>query len=357
MNIYLILYLTGFLFLLLCSIQIYLVFKKIVKQRKNNQKEEWLKQNVLFIESYLIKGELSASFIPRKEIEFQALENIFSSFMSVIKFEEGFDPIRPIVNLYFISRYKYKLKHGNWSERMNSLLFINQFNIKMMQEDLIQHLSSKKCSIEEKFNIFIILASFKYEKLMELLVSQKKIPSFLLTEILYQHVNEENIHELLKGFDHLPESFKKPIIDLIRIKHFRSEKIQLFLEKLITSENSEIRISSLKTIATLGYISSHNLIIQRMESVKNNGKFGTQLSNEEKLMIVRIMGSIRHDLFLSYLIELISDEAYIVRSEAAKSIKKYKNGNIVLNQIIEEHHDAFARNISKEWLERTAEYD
>ncbi len=353
MNIVIILYLTGIFLLLLFSIYIYLVFKKKIKQQKNKQKEEWLNANILFVENYLIKGEISASFIPRKEIEFEALENIFSSFMSIIKFEEGFDPIRPIVNLYFISRYKDKLKHGNWSERMNSLLFINQFKIKMMQDDLIQHLSCKNCSLEEKFNIFLILASFKYEKLMQLLVDQKKIPSFLLTEILYLHVNEDNIHELLKDFDNLPENFKNPILDLIRIKNMRSEQIQLYLEKLITSENNELRIRSLKTIASLGYISSPNLIIQLLES---NEKV-IQISTEEKLMIVRLMGSIRSELFLSYLSELISDKAYMVRYEAAKSIKKYKNGELVLIKIIEEHPDAFARNISKEWLERTAEFD
>ncbi|PET44617.1 hypothetical protein CN514_21670, partial [Bacillus sp. AFS001701] len=170
MNIAIILYLTGIIILLLFSIYLYLVYKKIIKQQKNKQIEEWLNGNILFVENYLIKGEISASFIPRKEIEYEALENILSSFMNIIKFEEGFDPIRPIVNLYFISRYKHKLKHGNWSERMNSLLFINQFKIKMMQEDLIQHLSCKHCSLEEKFNIFLILGSFKYEKLMQLLV-------------------------------------------------------------------------------------------------------------------------------------------------------------------------------------------
>ncbi|PET46186.1 hypothetical protein CN514_20605, partial [Bacillus sp. AFS001701] len=189
-------------------------------------------------------------------------------------------------------------------------------------------------------------------KLMQLLVDQKKIPSFLLTEILYLHVNEENINELLKYFDELPENFKNPILDLIRIKNLRSEQIHLFLEKLMTSENSELRIRSLKTISSLGYISP-NLIIQLLESKEKE----IQLSNEEKLMIVRLMGSIRNDLFLSYLIELISDKAYMVRSEAAKSIKKYKNGEVILNKIIEEHPDAYARNISKEWLERTAEYD
>lgn len=353
MNIAIIVFLTGIFFLLLFSIYIYLVYKKMIKQQKNKQKEEWLNGNILFVENYLIKGEISASFIPRKEFEFEALENIFSSFMSIIKFEEGFDPIRPIINLYFISRYKDKLKHGNWSERMNSLLFINQFKIKMMQEDLIQHLSCKHCSLEEKFNIFLILASFKYEKLMQLLVDQKKIPSFLLTEILYLHVNEDNIHELLKDFDNLPVSFKNPILDLIRIKSLRSEQIHLLLEKLMTSENDELRIRTFKTIASLGYISSPNLIIQLLESNEKE----MQLSNEEKLMIVRLMGSIRNDLFLSYLFKLISDKAYMVRNEAAKSIKKYKNGEVVLNKIIEEHPDAYAINISKEWLERTADYD
>ncbi|MGG2027715.1 hypothetical protein AB1282_18625 [Gottfriedia sp. S16(2024)] len=353
MNIFIISYITGIFFLLILFIYIYLVFRKIIRQQKNKQKEEWLNKNILSIENYLIKGKLSASFLPRKEIEFEALENIFSSFINIIKFEEGFDPIRPIVNLYFIPRYKDKLKHGNWRERINSLLFINQFKIKMMQDDLIQHLSKKQCSLEEKFNIFLILGSFKYEKLMQLLVEQKKIPSFLLTEILYRHVNEENIHELLIDFDNLPEHFKNPILDLIRIKNLRSDKIHLFLEKLITSENMELRIRSSKTIASLGYISSPNLIVQLLES---NGK-ENQLSNEEKLMIVRLMGSIRNDLFLSYLNELISDKAYMIRSEAAKSIKKYKNGMEILNKIIEEHTDAYARNIAKEWLERTPEYD
>ncbi|MES9685756.1 hypothetical protein ABWK22_23205, partial [Gottfriedia acidiceleris] len=90
MNIAIILYLTGIIILLLFSIYLYLVYKKIIKQQKNKQIEEWLNGNILFVENYLIKGEISASFIPRKEIEYEALENILSSFMNIIKFEEGF---------------------------------------------------------------------------------------------------------------------------------------------------------------------------------------------------------------------------------------------------------------------------
>lgn len=339
------------------AIYVYLVFSKVENQRYLKKQDEWLNEKIPVIEKYLIMGELSTSFFPKKEYEFEALENTFSNYISILKFEDDFDPIRPIVNKYFIPRYKEKLNNGRWSDRMNALFFINQFQIKLMKQDLIDHLSSKICSNEEKIEIFLILAKFNDQTVLELLKKDQRIPPFFLTELMHQLIHIDNVDQYLDKFDQLPNYFQYPILDVIRIKHLRTENTHNLLENLIQSNDRELRIRTLKTIASLGYISSTNLVLEIIENIKSNNEWDNPGNTGEKLMFARLMGEIRHQEFIPYLIELIADKAYIVRSEAAKSIRKYKQGEDVLLMIIADHPDSYARNISQEWLERALEHD
>ena len=357
MNIVLIFLLTVLFLVLLLTMFFYLIWRKIVNRRYKLNREQWLIEHSLAIEKYLITGEEPISFKPKKEYQFEALENTFSTFISLYKQETDFNPISRLINQFFKPRYKVMLNHRRWSVRMNALYFINLFKIKSMQEDLIDHLSRKNCSVEEKLEIFLTLATFEYEGLIELLKQSKEIPSFLLSELMGRLVYQENVDEYVEGFFKIPSFLQYPLLEIIRNKNLRSEKIQLLLEQLINSDNRELRIRALKTVSTLGYISTTSIIIQLVENASKGGYWDSSQASEEKLMVAKLMGNIRHQHFIPYLIDLVSDKVYIIRSEAAKSIRKYKEGEDVLQSIIFTHPDPYARNISEEWMERNLEYD
>lgn len=240
---------------------------------------------------------------------------------------------------------------------MNALYFIDLFQIKAMQDELIGHLSSKLCSPEERYQIYLMLASFEYPKLLELLQKSKEIPSFLLTEIMSRVVHQGNVDQYVKHFFQLEDSWREAMLDVVRDKNLRSEELQVLLEQLIESPHSELRVRGLKTIASLGYITSIDPIIIRMESMIESGQWDHPRETGEKLMLARLMGSIRHERFMPFLLRLVGDKVYSVRSEAAKSIRKYKDGISILETITFTHADPFARSISQEWMERSMDYE
>jgi len=342
---------------LLLAIYIYLVWRKALNQWHGTQKAHWLKVHSHDIETYLFTGHGGQSFAPVKEYQYEALEDTFSGFLGNFKFDKGFDPIGTFVEQYFVRRYRKRLRRGRWSERMNTLYFIDLFKIEAMQDELIRHLSSKRCSPEERYEIFLLLAEFEYKNLMELLKGSKDIPAFLLNELMSRLVHQDNVDEFADSFIQFSGSWQGAILEVIRDKNLRSDKLQLLLEHLITSEHHELRVKSLKTIAALGYVSNTDLIVQWMEGNIGSGHWDTPQAAGEKLMTARLMGSIRHETFIPFLNRLIGDGVYGVRSEAAKAIRQYKQGKELLQSIASSHADPYARSICQEWAERSLDYE
>lgn len=351
-TVWVVLLLMGILIVGILTIYVYLVVRKVNQKNLLKKQQKWLEQNLNTIENYVVKGELSVSFFPNEEYQFSVMEEIFSHYLGIIQFEKDFDPIRPIINRYLLPRYRKKLVSRRWAERMNALYFIHQFGIKSMKNDLISHLDSANCSVEERFEIFLILARFRDQSVFTLIKRHKQMPSFLLTECLKHFTTIRTIDSFLMDWHELDQTIQYALLDVIRVKHFLTEKTQALLESLIQSSDLELRIRSYKTIASIGYLSKKELVLNRINTMQSTEEWDNQKNTSEKLMLTRLMGSIRSQDFLPILHQLISDRAYSVRSEAARSIRKYKNGEELLLEINKTHLDAYARQIAQEWLER-----
>lgn len=351
---------TFFLFLLLTYV--YLVFRKFRKNLYEKRKKEWLEKNREEFQRYLV-GEIEASAMisrrcrPVESYQFEAFEDFLSDFRSNIKTDSGFNPMDNFIKQYFIPRYRKRLFHSSWSIRMNTLYFIDLFKIKTMEDDVLRLLEDKKCSPEERYQIYLLLADFNYGKLHDLFKTSKGIPPFLLIEMTSRLINADNLETYVDNFRDFPFEWQLCILDVFRDKNLRSIKLHELLEDLLHANDREMRVRAAKTIASLGYVSSPDIIIRLMDDNLQKEEWQNQKSIGEKMMLARLMGSIRDDRFLLYLKQLICDKGYMVRSEAAKAIRKYKNGKESLLSIIAAHPDKYARNIAQEWLERDMEYE
>jgi HEAT repeat protein len=127
----------------------------------------------------------------------------------------------------------------------------------------------------------------------------------------------------------------------------------MLLEPLLLSEDRELRLRTLKTLGSLGYITSPDLIIDFWNGFAEEKYWNSSQAAAEKIMLARLMGNIKHASFLPYLEELIMDRGYAVRNESAKAIRKYRDGKLRLRKIADTHADVYARNIANEWLERS----
>ena len=342
---------------LLLAVYLYLLSSKILNRWYMNKKARWLELHSQDIQTYIYTGSGAERIVPESRYQYEALEDMFSDFLSNVRFEKEFEPIGDFVQQYFAPWYQKRLRSRSWSVRMNTLYFIHRFNIEVMQPDLIRHLSSNRCMPEEKFEIFLLLGEFECENLMELMTEAKELPVFLMNELLCRLVSQDNVDAYVDGFYDYPPSWQGAILEAVRDKHLRSDKLQRLLEELMVSMHSELRVKALKTIASLGYLSTIDPFIHWMDNRRVKGIWDHPQADGERLMAARLMGSIRHDRFIPYLNVLIGDRAYSVRTEAAKALRKYRQGKSMLTELASTHPDAFARSIAQEWIERNPEHE
>ncbi|WP_289136061.1 HEAT repeat domain-containing protein [uncultured Brevibacillus sp.] len=350
--------LAGAFFIVLMVIYVYLVWRKYVNQAIHKRKGEWLSKHEQAIKAYLLTGKNCESFIPVKRYQFEALEDFFSAYLSNFKLESEEDTIVVFAESYFAPVYKKRLRKGNWSTRMNTLYFIDLFQMKSMKSDLLRHLKRRKCSPEESYLIYHVLAAFEYDQFEDLLKGSKEMPSFLLIQVMSRLIDQHNVEGYLDIFHELPLYWQKGFLDIVREKNLRSEKIQQLLESLLLNDSTdkELRIRALKTISSLGCLTSPELIM-RMIEIKEENDWNTPEAAVEKMMVARLMGSIKNDCYIPYLERLISDSSYNVRVEAAKSIRKFKHGKVTLQEIAASHEDLYAREIAMEWMARGTVYE
>lgn len=347
-----------FIFLsILIIMYIYLLCQKIKKRRNKIKQENWLEKRTATLYDFFLTGRVSRLMVPTKRYHFEALENMFSNFLENYKIDDEFNPIQTFADTYFADHYSNNLKHQQWSKRMNTLFFIDLFQMSTMIEQLLSHLNDKRCSPEEKLEIFLLLASFNYKELMSLLKTSGSLPTFMLNILVGRLINEHNVDRFVETFEQFNLAWKGAILEVVRDKHLRTETLQSLLESLLYSHISELRLKALKTIASLGYLSSISVFERWIAEQVNTARWLSPQLTGERLMASRLMGSIRSDSFLPYLEQLLGDQVYIIRSEAAKSIRQYKNGRALLQELAHSHSDQFARAICQEWLERSLDYE
>ncbi|MGD8192834.1 hypothetical protein ACQCN2_22980 [Brevibacillus ginsengisoli] len=351
--------LTAIFLLLLIILYAYLVWRKYLNLSIQKKKEEWLLKHDQEIKAYLQTGQASRTFVPTQEYQYEALEDFFSAFLSNFKLESDEDPIAVFADKYFVPMYKKRLQHGNWSTRMNTLYFIDLFRLRSMQDDLLVHLKSKKCTPEEAHQIYHVLATLGFDQFQDLWKETKELPPYLLNQVMSRLIDPDNFEKYLELFHELPLFWQKGFLDVVRDKNLRSEKLQNLLESLLEGDSTEkeLRVRAIKTIGSLGYLTSPETIVRLIDRNVEGKYWDTPKAAVEKMMVARLMGNIKKDCFIPYLENLISDSGYIVRVEAAKSIRKYKHGKERLMEIATSHTDLYAREIAMEWMERGADYD
>lgn len=354
----LITFLTILLLIVLLALYGYLFISKWRGIILNRRKQAWLDAHISDIEAYLVSGVSSASILPRINHQYEVLENYLSDYLSVFKTDPELNPLKDEnISAALTARYTKNLFHYKWSIRMNTLYFILLFKMDNMRDNVLELLRASYCQPEEEFLIFIILAEFRYDQLMELFSSSRRnIPTFLLHQMLGRLIHQENFEDYVDHFAKLPYEWKLSVLDVFRDQNLRSEKLQMLLEQLLLSEDRELRLRSLKTLGSICYVTSPDVIKSLWAELSGKKEWSTTQNTPEKIMLARLMGNIRYECFIPCLEELISDRVYAVRNESTRAIQKFKDGRQRLMIIATTHTDSFARNIANEWLERSVQF-
>ena len=328
------------LLLILCIFTLYIFFQRQRESYFNYRRDTYIKNNSQLWYDYLLHDEhFSITLVPRGRPQVEGVETIFLSYLKNISNVKIEQIIRNFSNLYLRKYYEKDLASKRWSIRMNALYRITDFQMDELI-DTCRKLDEKNISEEEYFQLLKIYSLFQPGLFMEKIRSFKVSYSGSEYRRLFVLLEEDVFIRFFDNFDMWPASIQFAVIDTAAVK--RSMKYINRLELLLTHETDEIRIRALKGLFEIGLIEDINIYVP----------FVTSEIWEERLMIAKIFKYIPLSYTYSYLEQLLQDEKWWVRSQAAQTIAEQQDGVEKLKQFIASSEDNYAIDIAQEIVMR-----
>ncbi|WP_203248567.1 HEAT repeat domain-containing protein [Sporosarcina beigongshangi] len=316
----------------------YLIFERTREVSGVRKKEVYIREKQMLWYRYFRDAEkFHASLIPTNKFEIQAVEELFLSYLNNLFTPAILKKIELFSNQYLKQHFSGLLRSRKWSERINAMERIIDFRMDSLLE-VCEKMDEKKLSHEEYFQLLKIYAVFKEEQFVNKLLNLPVLFSEYEYKKLLISVDEDILNDLMNRMEELSDTCQYVIIDILGIK--RNMDNLSFLESRLGHSNDEIRIRSLKAIYELG------VIIEPEKYVH----FNVSPIWEERLMHARLLGNLPISYSLPYLEALLKDDSWWVRSQAAKTIGKDKQGAEILQSFIETASDQFAIDMANEVL-------
>lgn len=284
-------------------------------------------------------GNFSMVLVPRGRAQVAAIEIIFSSYLKNITNEKVEHKIKEFSNHYLKKFYDKDLASKRWSIRMNALYRIADLQIDELL-DTCQQFEKTKISEEEYFQLLKIYSIFR----QELFIEKIKEPSIHYSESEYRRLfvllDDSVFIRLFEDFNSWTKNIQFAAIDTAAVKRHMQyiEK----LKQLLTYEEPEIKIRALKGLYEIGVI----------DEIDPYVPFVASDMWEVRLMIAKIFKHVPLEYTYAYLEQLLEDDNWWVRSQAAKTIAENREGIAKLQQFMESSNDQYAIEMAQETVVR-----
>ncbi|MGM0753805.1 MAG: HEAT repeat domain-containing protein [Bacillota bacterium] len=328
------------LLVVLTGLCLYLIIKKMMVNKNRAKVERYKEEYQLALFHFLHEGVEDERFLNSSPLEARALVELLAGFSKVLSSPDILKRLQGFAEDHLQPFILSQLRHRRWSIRMNALYWIQDFRMSSMREPLRELRESRSISKSEEIQLLKIDVLFNERDLLPRLTD----PLHELTEfeysLLFQSFGRDQFQPLVHAFDELPDVMKYALIDSIGVKN-RMEHIA-FLQQLLSGDSTELRVRALKAVVGMEfYLDIPELSVHLRAD-----------SWQERLMAIKACEYIRSPELTPYLLELMSDPSFYVRSGAAQSLLRLKNGKDVLGEIAVHAEDEYARDMAAQWLER-----
>ncbi|MCT2534891.1 HEAT repeat domain-containing protein [Aquibacillus koreensis] len=328
---------------ILISIFLYLLTKKVANNQTRAKINQYKEAYRLDMFQFLQAGKaVSFGNFQDDQEKFIACKELLQEYANVIASEDMKERINDFAKDYLTSYIQKELKRRRWSLRMNALYLVEEFEMAHLTNELSRLYNKRKLGVLEKTQLLKLFALFDHAEIMDYLKNNTDdLSEFALMDIL-SVMTEARVEQLADGMNDLPMRFKYIVVEVIGKKQL-IEYHPLLRNLIIESkEEIELKIRAFKAMVLLGMKLDSDIIEEALESEH------WQL----RMMAARLAGVHRLEVFKDKLISLLSDSEYAVRAEAAKAILTYKGGAKVLQRVVTESSDPFAKDMATEWLEK-----
>jgi hypothetical protein len=333
--LYIIAILLGF-----CGVaMIYLIYQRRNEERKNQEMEKYIQNTKILWQGYFLgDDQLTVTLIPKNKHQILAVEHIFLSYLRNISNPIIQQKIYTFAQMYLKEYYQNELKSRNWSRKMNAMYRIADFHI----QELI---GTCEVSIKHKHSIEV----FQLLKIYSILEKEKFIQEILLCNYsfseseykkLFSYLEVEMLQRFMEKMENLQQAAQYALIDTIAAKG--SMAVIEGLEELLVSEDTEIRIRTLRGLERIGVIRSLETYIP----------FVNSSIWEEKLMVAKLFKYVPLTYTAEHLEKLLQDSNWWVRSQAANTIIEDPRGYQRLKEFIATTNDQYAIDMANEVLEK-----
>jgi hypothetical protein len=336
-----------------------LYFVLVIRKWKSNRTRERIRRWTARmekldspIEQYLRDGTRSRQIVPRRSWQFAALENYLFHRMNVSGTPAEIGSISRMAAELYSETYRKSLRSRKWNVRMNALVLIGIFRMKGIEENVHSVVAAGKTGHLEKWTALRVLALLRYPDIINMLLSEDaKHETDIISEHMYRSVlmvmPVELLEELIGRIGEARIPLRLNLIDVLRIRNIRTERVLAWLEVQLADPSEECRVRAMKALANFGYM-TEEAESAFLEASKEWAAYSWPL----RLMTARLMAEVRNSDFVPILQQMMGDSAYLVRIEAGRALMNYANGDAMLRQIASFHPDRFAREAAEEMLER-----
>lgn len=222
---------------------------------------------------------------------------------------------------------------------MNALYRVDTFGVTDLLPE-VQGMMKKPKSKEEYLRLLAIYSQyFPDEFFIEFFKAQDNFMGYELKQ-LFSLMNDEIRNRIGDSFNQLSIEGQYAFIELLgKVREFHS---LIFLNSLLASEDSEIRIRTLKAIHEINMIVETDLILPFVDSPVW----------QERMLAARLFANVPLEPVKDVYLKLVEDSSWWVRHEAARVLSMTKAGKLLLEEVIENSSDKYAVDISVEFLLR-----
>ncbi|GAS84859.1 HEAT repeat domain-containing protein [Paenibacillus amylolyticus] len=337
--------------LLLLVIYGYILWTKYSSRRREKVKtalvQELLAEGSV-LQRYLDQGEIGVELLNMSGDQQGVLQQLLLQRLAQGPEEHEILRIRLLSWQVFGGSYRSVLKNGKWSQRVNTLLYIEQFHMVELLPRLEDMLRVSSCTLLERFIILRIYARTGYFRIVKELMREK----YVLSDSQYLQIllllTESSWTRLKEHFKDVPYQVQSNIIHAIRIRDDQTDGTVALLEKLILGDDVQLRICSYQALAHVGR--GREDLLKGLLLIWN--EHGEERQRSERLTVTQLMGTVHADAFIPRLKVMMGDPSFQIRQEAANSLARYEQGLEELRDTAVNHPDKYARQIAEETLER-----
>lgn len=328
--------LSGILLLLL----VYLIGRKALENRQRRRIELFKTIiNDKMLHSVLT-GEFLRSLQADTNVKKLALEELLSHYAEILEGTEEKNNLNQLAESRLTAYYRKNLSSLRWSSRMNALFHIEAFQMEGLKEDIISMLNRRRITKEEKIRVLTILAQLQSAEMFDLLTGNYNDLSYLEYRNILSRLNRDGFDQFVLGYHSCQSELKFAILDLAGL---RKELNYLnFAETVYSVSSGEERVRALKAIVSIGHVRNLNQYLHLFQS----GNW------EERMLAARLAGVLKAEKTLPDLVMLLQDSSWWVRSQAGHSITMFPQGKKVLEEVMSDSNDSFARDMAWEWINK-----